>query len=218
LEGFAQQIFDWFGALSFEFEGLPRREGNYAEWVIRVPVRRSRFDRVLIRAVIHEAGLGDLDGLRRSVADLRVDEGWLVTSLWVSPAVKQVLNKSEEGLTCLTFDELIDQDANFTPYLAWLEAEIRRRELEKYYVPLGCTKGEFDGGTKTLRGVSSYPVSDGGIDLYIDRWLENPMTEHVSVLGEFGTGKTWFVLHWGGVCGLIWRRSKRGCRVRVCRW
>jgi hypothetical protein len=210
LEGFAQQIFDWFGALgSFEFEGLPRREGNYAEWVIRVPVRRSRFDRVLIRAVIHEVRLGDLDGLRRSVADLRVDEGWLVTSLWVSPAVKQVLNRSEEGLTCLTFDELIDQDANFTPYVAWLEAEVRRRELEKYYVPLGCTKGEFDGSTKTLRAVSSYPVSEGGIDLYIDRWLENPMNEHVSILGEFGTGKTWFVLHYAGRCLRAYLEAKQ---------
>jgi NACHT domain len=209
LEGFAQQIFDWFGALGFEFEGLPRRAGNYAEWVVRVPVRRSRFDRVLIRAIIHEAGLGDLDGLRRSVTDLNVDEGWLVTSLWVSQSVKQMLNKSEDGLTCLTFDELIDQDANFAPYLAWLEAEIRRRELEKYYLPLGCTKREFDRGTKTLRGVSSYSVSEGGIDLYIDRWLENPTAQHISILGEFGTGKTWFVLHYAGQCLRAYLEAKQ---------
>jgi WD40 repeat protein len=208
LDGFAQQVFGWFQALGFDRESDPRRDGNYVEWVIKV-VMRSRVDRVLIRAIIHEVGLGDLDGLRRSVADLRVDEGWLVTSLWVSPAVKQVLNKSEEGLTCLTFDELIDQDANFAPYVAWLEAEVRRRELEKYYVPLGCTKGEFDGGTKTLRAVSSYPVSEGGIDLYIDRWLENPMTEHVSVLGEFGTGKTWFVLHYAGRCLRAYLEAKQ---------
>jgi WD40 repeat protein len=208
LDGFAQRIFDWFKALEFDRESDPRRESNYVEWVIKV-VMRSRIDRVLIRAIIHEVGLGDLDGLRRSVADLRVDEGWLVTSLWVSPAVKQVLNKSEEGLTCLTFDELIDQDANFAPYLAWLKAEIRRRELEKYYVPLGCTKGEFDGGTKTLRAVSNYPVSEGGIDLYIDRWLENPMNEHVSILGEFGTGKTWFVLHYAGRCLRAYLEAKR---------
>jgi WD40 repeat protein len=208
LDGFAQRIFDWFKALEFDRESDPRREGNYVEWVIKV-VMRSRVDRVLIRAIIHEAGLGDLDGLRRSVADLRVDEGWLVTSLWVSPSVKQVLNKSQEGLTCLTFDELIDQDANFAPYLAWLEAEVRRRELEKYYVPLGCTKGEFDGVSKTLRAVNSYPVSEGGIDLYIDRWLENPMNEHVSVLGEFGTGKTWFVLHYAGRCLRAYLEAKQ---------
>ncbi len=201
LEEFGQQIFDWFGALDFKFEGLPRQEGKYVEWVIQVPVRRSRFDRVLIRATIHEAGLSDLDSLRRGVAQLRVDEGWLVTNLWVSQSVRQALSKSDdEKLTCLTFDELIDQDANFTPYLDWLEREIKRREIDRYYVDLGCTKGELDADTRTLRGTSKYSVADGGIDRYIDRWLENPVTEHVSILGEFGTGKTWFALHYAGKC------------------
>ena len=220
LEEFGQQIFDWFGALDFKFEGLPRQEGKYVEWVIQVPVRRSRFDRVLIRATIHEAGLSDLDSLRRGVAQLRVDEGWLVTNLWVSQSVRQALIKSnDENLTCLTFDELIDQDANFTPYLEWLEREIKKREIDRYYVDLGCTKGEFDGDTRTLRGTSKYSVADGGIDRYIDRWLENPVTEHVSILGEFGTGKTWFAFHYAGKCLQAYREAnRRGCRARVCRW
>jgi WD40 repeat protein len=209
LKDFSQQIFDWFGALDFKFEGLPRQEGKYVEWVIQVPVRRSRFDRVLIRATIHEAGLSDLDSLRRGVAQLRVDEGWLVTNLWVSQSVRQALIKSDdENLTCLTFDELIDQDANFTPYLEWLEREISKREIDRYYVDLGCTKGEFDADTRTLRGTSKYSVADGGIDRYIDRWLENPVTEHVSILGEFGTGKTWFAFHYAGKCLRAYREAK----------
>jgi WD40 repeat protein/DNA-binding Xre family transcriptional regulator len=209
LDIFAQQIFDWFGALDFKFEGLPRQEGKYVEWVIQVTVRRSRFDRVLIRATIHEAGLSDLDSLRRGVAQLRVDEGWLVTNLWVSQSVRQALNKSDdENLTCLTFDELIDQDADFTPYLDWLEREISKREIDRYYVDLGCTKGEFDADTRSLRGTSKYSVVDGGIDRYIDRWLENPVTEHVSILGEFGTGKTWFAFHYAGKCLQAYRDAK----------
>jgi WD40 repeat protein len=201
LEDFAQQIFDWFGALDFTAEGLPRREGNYVEWIIQVPQRRARFDRVLIRAIIHETGLGDLDSLRRMVGQLRVDEGWLVTNRWVSQLVRQALiHNYDENLTCLTFNELIDQDANFTPYLEWLEREISKREIDRYYVDLGCTKGEFDADTRTLRGTSKYSVADGGIDRYIDRWLDNPVTEHVSILGEFGTGKTWFALHYAGKC------------------
>jgi WD40 repeat protein len=209
LKEFGQQIFDWFGALDFKFEGLPRQEGKYVEWVIHVPQRRSRFDRVLIRATIHEAGLSDLDSLRRGVAQLRVDEGWLVTNLWVSQSVRQALVKSDdEGLTCLTFDELIDQDADFTPYLDWLEREISRREIDLYYVDLGCTKGEFDADTRSLRGTSKYSVADGGIDQYIDRWLENPVTEHVSILGEFGTGKTWFAFHYAGKCLQAYQEAK----------
>jgi WD40 repeat protein len=209
LEDFAQQIFDWFGALDFTAEGLPRRESNYVEWIIQVPQRRARFDRVLIRAIIHETGLGDLDSLRRMVGQLRVDEGWLVTNRWVSQLVRQALiHNYDENLTCLTFDELIDQDANFTPYLEWLEREIKKREIDRYYVDLGCTKGEFDADTRTLRGTSKYSVADGGIDLYINRWLENPVTEHVSILGEFGTGKTWFAFHYAGKCLQAYRAAK----------
>jgi WD40 repeat protein len=209
LKEFGEQIFDWFGALDFKFEGLPRQEGKYIEWVIQVPVRRSRFDRVLIRATIHEAGLSDLDSLRRGVAQLRVDEGWLVTNLWVSQSVKQALDRADhQNLTCLTFDELIDQDADFTPYLDWLEREISKREIDRYYVDLGCTKGEFDADTRTLRGTSKYSVADGGIDRYIDRWLENPVTEHVSIVGEFGTGKTWFAFHYAGKCLQAYREAK----------
>jgi WD40 repeat protein len=209
LEEFGQQIFDWFGALDFTAEGLPRRESKYVEWIIRVPARR-RFDRVLIRATIHEVGLSDLDSLRRGVAQLRVDEGWLVTNLWVSQSVRQALNKSDDdrNLDCLTFDELIDRDADFTPYLDWLEREISKREIDRYYVDLGCTKGEFDPETRTLRGTSKYSVADGGIDRYIDRWLENPVTEHVSILGEFGTGKTWFAFHYAGKCLQAYREAK----------
>ncbi|MGL5194607.1 MAG: NACHT domain-containing protein, partial [Chroococcales cyanobacterium] len=34
------------------------------------------------------------------------------------------------------------------------------------------------------------------IDRYINRWLDDPAKEHISILGEFGTGKTWFALHY----------------------
>jgi WD40 repeat protein len=170
---------------------------------------------VLIRTIIHEAGLADLDSLRRTVHQHRLDEGWLVTNLWVSQSVKQALNRADhENLTCLTFDELIDQDANFEPYLDWLEREISKREIDQYYVDLGCTKGEFDADTRTLRGTSKYSMADGGIDRYIDRWLENPVTEHVSILGEFGTGKTWFAFHYAGKCLQAYREAKSKGRAR----
>jgi WD40 repeat protein len=208
LDIFSHQIFDWFKALGFQCEGSPRREGNYVEAIIRIPVR-SRFEIVLIHIIVHEVGLGDLDSLRTAVGNQQVDSGSLVTKSWVSQIVKDTLDESgERRLTCLTFDDLIDQDADFTPYLDWLEREISKREIDRYYVDLGCTKGEFDADTRILRGTSKYSVADGGIDRYIDRWLENPVTGHVSILGEFGTGKTWFAFHYAGKCLQAYRDAK----------
>lgn len=50
--------------------------------------------------------------------------------------------------------------------------------------------------TKQRIGVSRYEEEDGWIDGYIDLWLDDPAKEHISILGEFGTGKTWFVFHY----------------------
>jgi predicted NACHT family NTPase len=210
LEEFGTQIAEWFQALGFQRDSLPQREGKYVEWIIQVPQRRAKFDRVLIRATIHEVGLNDLDNLRRGVAQLRVDEGWLVTNVWINQSVRQALVKpkpEDEGLTCLTLDELIDQDADFTPYFEWLKKEVEDKKIADLYVPLSCTKGEFDPITRTLRPNTGNDAKED-IDFYIDRWLASPVTEHVSILGEFGTGKTWFTLHYAWKCLQAYQAAK----------
>jgi WD40 repeat protein len=122
--------------------------------------------------------------------------------LWVNQSVRQALVKpkpEDEGLTCLMFDELIDQDADFTPYFEWLKKEVEDKRIADLYVSLNCQKGEFDPITRTMRSSASNDAKDD-IDFYIDRWLASPVTEHISILGEFGTGKTWFTLHYAWKC------------------
>ena len=147
-----------------------------------------------------EAGLSDVMALRQSVAAQKTDEGWLVTARRISPAARSEVEKEENHhLSCYTFDELLDEDADFSRYLKWLEAEVKYRKIDKNYVPLGCRKEEFDSNTKSKIGVSCYDERDGWIDGYIDKWLDDPVKEHISILGEFGTGKTWVALHYAWV-------------------
>jgi predicted NACHT family NTPase len=59
--------------------------------------------------------------------------------------------------------------------------------------------------------LESYDERDGWIDGYIDLWLDDPVKEHISVLGEFGTGKTWFAFHYAWVALQRYRDAqKRG--------
>ncbi len=193
----AQQMRGWFETLNYSFEKHEIWEDNYFEWIIHIPVRRNRFERVLVRGIEGEAGLGEVMALRQSVEAQKTDEGWLVTARRISRAARDEVDKEENrDLECFTFDELIDQDADFSAYVDWLEAEVKRREIDKKYVPLGCTKEEFDPVTKRRLGVSRYDERDGWIDGYIDLWLDDPAKEHISILGEFGTGKTWFTFHY----------------------
>ncbi|MBE9095476.1 NACHT domain-containing protein [Tychonema sp. LEGE 07203] len=208
----SQQVRGWFETLSYRFEKYEIWEDNYFEWIINIPVRRNRYDRILVRGVAGEAGLKDISALRESVEKQRTDEGWLVTARRISRAARDEVEKPENhNLACYTFDELLDQDADFTAYLDWLETEITSREIDKKYVPLACTKEEIDPDTHRKIGVSHYDGRDGWIEGYIDLWLNDPVKEHISVLGEFGTGKTWFVMHYAWMALQRYRDAqKRG--------
>ena len=193
----AQQMRGWFETLGFRFESHEVWQDDYFEWIINIPIRRGRYDRILVRGIDGEAGLRDVEELKQAVETHRTDEGWLITARRISRAARDEANKEEnDGLGCYTLDELLDQDADFSGYLNWLESEIQKRGIAQKYVPLACLKEEVDPDTKQRIGVSRYDDRDGWIDGYIDLWLDDPAKEHISVLGEFGTGKTWFALHY----------------------
>ncbi|PSB58219.1 NACHT and WD40 repeat domain-containing protein [Chamaesiphon polymorphus] len=218
----------WFKALRYEIEPDYRVETEeYFEWIIRIPVR-SRFDRVLIHGINGEAGMQDLARVEAVVKERNLDEGCVVTDYRVSRSVAAYLAAEEEKgnnsaeptlrerIVCLTFDELIDRDVDFSPYIQWLEAEIQRLGIEREYLQLNCSKPEKDSQGKYL------PPNDKAegaerIDDYMDEWLESAQKNHISVLGEFGTGKTWFALHyaWVGIQAYLQAKTKRVKRPRL---
>ena len=192
----AKQMRGWFDALGYNWENYQVWGEDYFEWIINIPARRG-FDRILVRGIEREAGVNDLEKLRAAVENQNTDEGWLVTNRRISTAARdEVEKRSNRELFCYTFDELLDEAADFSRYVTWLEGEVKKRGVDKTYVPLACTKEEIDPVTKQRVAVSRYEAEDGWIDGYIDLWLDDPAKEHISVLGEFGTGKTWFAFHY----------------------
>ncbi|NER25787.1 MAG: NACHT domain-containing protein, partial [Symploca sp. SIO1C2] len=81
--------------------------------------------------------------------------------------------------------------------------------IDQKYVPLACIKEEIDPVTRQRLGISRYDEQDGWIDGYIDLWLADPAKEHISILGEFGTGKTWFALHYAWQVLQDYRNAQR---------
>jgi WD40 repeat protein len=210
--GLAQQLRGWFETLDYTFEPVEVWADGYFEWVINYRISRRQYNRVLVRGIEGVAQMSDVLALAQSVVTQRADEGWLVTTRRISPAARTEVAKPENAhLVCYTFDELLDQDADFSGYLDWLETEIQRRKIATHYVPLACVREELDPATGHRIAVSRYGAQDGWIDGYIDQWLDDPAKEHISVLGEFGTGKTWFALHYAWVALQRYRDAqKRG--------
>ncbi|MBW4547449.1 MAG: NACHT domain-containing protein [Symplocastrum torsivum CPER-KK1] len=195
----AQQMRTWFETVGYSFEKHEIWEDSYFEWIINIPAWR-RLERILVRGIQGEAKISDVVALRQAVNEQRTDQGCLVAVRRISRAARNEVEKEEnQNLACYTFDELLDEKADFSPYINWLEAEVKRKGIDTMYVPLACTKEEFDPTTKEKIEESRYDESEGWIEGYIDRWLADPAKEHISVLGEFGTGKTWFVLHYAWI-------------------
>jgi predicted NACHT family NTPase len=186
----------WFKTLNYEFESHEMNEKDCFEWIVRIQGRRG-YDRILVRGVAGEGNLTHLSALRRAVASHDTDEGWLVSARRVSQAARDQANKRENrNLYCYTFDEKIDEDTDFSGYINWLEDEVKRRHIDEVYVPLAATKAEIDPVSGQEIGSSRYDEGNGWVDGYIDLWLNDSTKEHISILGKFGTGKTWFCLHY----------------------
>ncbi|MEO1127274.1 MAG: NACHT domain-containing protein, partial [Cyanobacteria bacterium J06639_16] len=212
--GLAQQIDGWFGSLSYGRESYERVEAEYCEWIITIPARRG-FDRILVRCIAGEAGIAHMQALKEAVEHHKPDEGWLISNRRVSSAVRSLLeDRDYRGLYCYTLDDVIDQVADFGKYLTWLETEITQKGIDKDYIPLGCSKDEIDPKTQQKIGISHYGEDEGWIEGYVDQWLADSSKEHLSVLGEFGTGKTWFALHYAWLALEQYKDAKQRCVER----
>ena len=199
----------WFETLGYGFENYHKRNADSLEWIINIPRKRRGYDRIAVLTIEGEVEIQHIDYLRKICKEQHTNEGWVVTARRVSQAARDEVAKQENSnLVCYTFDELLDQDADFSSYLNWLEMEVKRRKIAQMYVPLACVKEEFDRTSKKKIGVSRYDARNGWIDGYIDRWLDDPSKEHISLLGEFGTGKTWFVFHYGWTALQRYRDAK----------
>ncbi|BDA76345.1 WD-40 repeat protein (plasmid) [Calothrix sp. PCC 7716] len=195
----AEQLKALFEALNYQFED-ERWEKNFFEWVIQVPMGLSS-SLVLVRGIEGEVGINDVETFRQSINQQKTSQGWLVTSSRISKLACQDIKKSQvPRLLCYTFDMLLDEVINFSKYIEWLKTEVKSRKIDRMYVPLACIKDEFNPDNKQKIGVSRYDENDGWIDGYVDIWLYDAAKGHLSILGEFGTGKTWFSLHYAWVC------------------
>jgi predicted NACHT family NTPase len=172
----AQQIRGWFETLGFRFESHEVWQDDYFEWIINIPVRRGRYDRILVRGIDGEAGLSDVEDLKQSVETQRTDEGWLVTARRISRAARDEVEKGEnEGLGCYTLDELLDQDADFSGYLTWLEAEIQQRGIDQKYVPLACLKEEIDPTPNSASASVATTIATAGLTATsTSGWMTRP--------------------------------------------
>ncbi|MFJ5529098.1 NACHT domain-containing protein [Streptomyces sp. NPDC093261] len=199
----------WFQAVGYRIRHEWSADFQAVAMLIEVPQRRpGRFDLVVALCVEGELAPYHMDALHGLVDEAGAAEGWGIAQLRVSKAAKNQAAQSGDVLFCYSFDDLIDLEADFEPYIDWLEQEVRDRHIDSRFVPLSCRKEEVDPRTDKAFETSTYGWQDGGLDNYVDAWLADPVKKHLSLLGEFGMGKSWFALHLAGRLAAGWKDAK----------
>jgi hypothetical protein len=207
----AWQLRQWFEALEYPLDVEPETGRYYTDLIVRVPARRKQFTRTLVRAIAGEIQSPHVDLVHAAAKEKSLDEVWLVSLRRVSPAAKEAA-KTHDNVVLYTLDELIEEDVDFDRYFEWLDTEVQAADIDRFYVPLAVTVNEID-ASGTLRSNSTHD----NISNYVDQWMEDTDGEHLSLLGEFGTGKSWFAFKYAHDMVARYREAqKRGLtRPRV---
>ncbi|MBN1640746.1 MAG: restriction endonuclease, partial [Anaerolineae bacterium] len=143
----------------------------------------------------------DVEALIAEVDEERRGGGVLVTYSRVSQAARARAAQTGDAVRALTLDAFYRELTDFEPYVQGLVRSYEQSELASYYVDLGC-RGS-DG--------SVYKPLDG----YVDRWLRDPSRNHMSILGDYGTGKTSFCRQYAAKQGRRWRADPDRERIPI---
>ena len=132
----------------------------------------------------------DVEDLHAQLQAQDLDRGVLVTHTRVSPAARDRAAETGGAICAFTLDEFYRELIDFEPYVRALITDYDKSELAAYYVDLGCRTGD---------GSEIKPM-----DGYVDAWLDDPTRNHISILGDYGTGKTSFCQQYAAELGQRW--------------
>jgi WD40 repeat protein len=129
-----------------------------------------------------EPAAGDIAALNDAVISHGAARGILLTRQSLSAALYD-LARQRERIQCYALNEFTDRLADFRSYLERLIQEHEASEIPAFYVPLSAeSEADEDRQPQVFKPLESF----------VDTWLTKPGRNHLSILGDFGTGKTWF--------------------------
>jgi formylglycine-generating enzyme required for sulfatase activity len=143
----------------------------------------------------------DVEALLAEVKDQALSAGVLVTHKIVTPAARDRAAETDGLVGAFTLDAFYRELIDFEPYVRQLVADYDESELSTYYVDLGC---------RTADGSRIKPM-----DGYVSDWLDDPARNHISILGDYGTGKTSFCRQYAAKLGRRWLADPDRNRIPI---
>lgn len=182
-DSLAEEIRGWLESIGYEVSPS-KKFGDRALDIEATLGRGLMHQTVLIRCYDGEINRTDLEILDENPTPQK----WAITDKRVSPSARDYAHVKS---TLKVFNLTDFMREIWGPYFDELKNLIKENRIQERYIDLACYKQEMDD-----TGQEIYRDKYVSLDEYLDDWLKERGKMHISILGEFGTGKTWFCRHY----------------------
>jgi WD40 repeat protein len=187
LASLADEIRTWLRGIRYEVSDPQRRNERIVDMFATLDQGTVK-QRVLVRCIDGEIMPVDVDILDKDL-DRKTPQGWLISDKRVSDSARRRASE-DDAFKVFNLSEFLRQLV-WGPYFDSLTALVEKDRIPELYVDLACYKQGMDD-----KGIETSHDRYTSLDNYIDEWLKERGKVHISLLGEFGTGKTWFCRHY----------------------
>ena len=161
-------------------------EGKRSDWLDS--------HKVFIRCVDGDVTTDDVKHVKQFIDNNPQYLGFIFTHSRISQPVKDLVSQFPT-IKLQTQGEFYRSIMSPQKYIDRITSDYESSDIPKYYVTLNCFKEIVS------EGEAEYVKEDlGDLDAYVDSWFEDRTKKHLSILGEFGSGKTWFSKHYAMRC------------------
>ncbi|NIM11911.1 MAG: NACHT domain-containing protein [Candidatus Aminicenantes bacterium] len=183
----SQEVKSWLQALKYDVTE-PKQQDDRIMEMEAVLDQGTVKQRVLVRCIGDEIKASDVGALDE-VLTRNMPQGWLIADKRISKLAKERA-AGDEAYRLFTLAEFLETMV-WKNYFNELEILVKNNKIHERYVDLACFRQEMDEKGEEV-GRDKHP----NLDNYIDSWLNERSKVHFSLLGEFGSGKTWFCRHY----------------------
>jgi hypothetical protein len=183
----ANEVRIWLRAIRYEVSDPKEQNDRTVDMLATLDMGAVK-QRVLVRCIGGEIDSADVDILDKML-DRKIPQGWLISDTRVSDHARKQAAQ-DDVIQVFNLSGFLRQKV-WGPYIDLLKATVEKDKILGLYVGLGCYKQKIDEEKEEGRQ-ESYP----SLEEYISSWLKERGKMHISILGDFGAGKTWFCRHY----------------------
>lgn len=177
----ADEVRTWLVATQYEVSD-PKQSNDRV--VMRASLQLGSVrHRLLLSCIRGQITPSDIDAMEQMLTR-RVSQGWIISDSRVSDLARRRA-ATDDSVEVFHLADFLHQKI-WAPYFDTLTAIAEIDRIPDRYVDIGGTMLDSDDHEQYMVSESFPSLTD-----YIDTWLQDDIGKHITITGDYGSGKTW---------------------------